>query len=420
MVRRRLTIPDLDPFEFMLLYRGLKKVHTVWLAVIGLVSIGLILLATSVDGTFGAFRDFQLWADTRRALGVPHTPASRADFSFMRDVTSWFLLIIIVSGALLLHRQWQHISRCLSELAKNDAIIARTRPMSNVFTRLLRVDKIVSDVPPGQAFNKLVSRVTSSLSRRSVLLFALMFLASLVLAQLLVLGQQHSLFQVLTPPGLSRADRQAWLNDAYRSWWAGKYHVFGYLVYDVLAVFGIFIVLSFQVVGVVTIYVVIAMHFLVEPRADWLNRDGRFGWSPVARVYRPVIWANALMGAALTVVLLALGISNYDWVAVLVVVYMILMPIFILTPWLAFRNVEKTARAVRVSEIDRIITDRCFDMDDVEALAPFIAEIDRCGKAKISPLRLGTVSLSTSILVVFLPIVIAAAEIFFPIRFGHR
>jgi hypothetical protein len=334
-------------------------------------------------------------------------------------VTSWFLLIFIVSGALLLHREWLHISRCLSELADNDAIIAKTPAKSNRFSKLLRIDKIVAGHPPEKAFNEFVSKVVSGLSRRSVLLFALMFVTSLVLAQLLVLGQQHGLFQVLAPSGLSRADRQAWLNEAYRSWWAGKDHVFGYLVYDVLAVFGIFIVLSFQVVGVVTMYVVIAMHFLVEPRADWLNRDGRFGWSPLARAYRTVIWANALLGAALAVVLLALGINNYDWVAVLVVVYIILMPIFILTPWLAFRQVENTARKVRISEIDAIIADRCVDMDDVQALAPFIAEIDRCGKAKISPLRLGTVSLSTYIFVVFLPVIIAAAEIFFPIRFGH-
>ena len=420
MVRRTFRIRDLDPFEFMLLYRGLKEVHTAWLAPIGLVSVGLIFLATSVNGTLGAFRDFQLWADTCRALGVPHTSASRPDFSFIRDVTSWFLLIIIVSGALLLHRQWQHISRCLSELAKNEAIVVRTKPISNVFSRLLRIDKIASDFPPEQAFYGLVSRVLSSLSRRSVLLFASMFFVSLVLAELLVLGEQHGLFQVLCPPGLSWAGRQAWLNDAYRSWWAGKYHVFGYLVYQVLAVFGIFIVLNFQVLGVVTIYLVIAMHFLLEPRADWLNRDGRFGWSPVARAYRTVIWANALLGAALAVILLALGISNYTWVAVLVVVYILLIPIFVLTPWFAFRRVEQTARAVRVSEIDEMITSRSLDTDDVQALAPFIAEISRCGNARINPLRLGTASLSTYIFVVFLPIVIAAAEIFFPIRFGHR
>ena len=102
-------------------------------------------------------------------------------------------------------------------------------------------------------------------------------------------------------------------------------------------------------------YVIIAMYFLIEPRADWLNRDGRFGWAPLAHAYRTVIWANALLGAALTVTLLALGISNYDWVVVLVVMYMILMPTFILMPWVAFRHVEEKARAARVSEIEAIM-----------------------------------------------------------------
>jgi hypothetical protein len=288
-------------------------------------------------------------------------------------------------------------------------------------SRLLLIDKIVSDAPPDEAFGVLVGRVVAGLSRRSVRILVSTIVASLVLAELLVLGQQHGLFQVLAPQGLSRAGRQAWLDDAYRSWWAGKYHVFGYLIYQVLAVFGIFIVISFQVLGIISIYVTIAMYFLVEPSADWLNRDGRFGWAPMARAYRPVIWANVLGGAALTVVLMSLGINNYNWVVVLVVVYMILMPIFLLTPWLALRRVEKEARLVRIGEIEGIIASRGIDTEkDIETLAPLVAEIDRCRTARINPLRLGTARLSTFIILVLLPIGVAAAEIFFPLRFGHR
>jgi hypothetical protein len=244
-------------------------------------------------------------------------------------------------------------------------------------------------------------------------------LVSIVLAVLLLLGEQHGLFQVLAPPGLSPAARHAWLTEAYRSWWAGQDHVFGYLVYLVLAVFAIFIILSFETVGLVAIYVLVAMHFLVEQGADWLNRDGRFGWSPLARVYRTVMWANVLLGAALTITLLALGIQNYSWVAALVILYMVLLPVFSIGPWLAFRHVEDKARAARVSEIDGMITGRCPNTNDVEKLAPYIAEIDRCRKAKISPLRLGTVSVSSYTIAIVIPVLLAAAQIIFPIRFGH-
>jgi hypothetical protein len=93
---------------------------------------------------------------------------------------------------------------------------------------------------------------------------------------------------------------------------------------------------------------------------------------------------------------------------------MILMPIFVLMPWVAFRHVEETARAVRISEIDEILNSQSLDVNNIGVVAPFIAGLDRCVKAKISPLRLGTASLSTYIIAVFLPVVIAAAEIFFP------
>lgn len=420
MVDQRLKVNDLDPFEFMLLYRGLKKMHTAWLNVIALVVVLMVFFATCTDGTVGAFRDFQFWADIQRVLGIATKPPSPPDFPFIRDVTSWFLLVIVISGALLLHRQWQYASRCLSSLAKNGAIVPRTQPVSNVFSRVLRIDKIISGAPPEQTFNVLVDRVVFCLSRRSAWLAASMIVTSLILTELLVLGQQHGLFQALAPHGLTPGERQVWLNQAYESWWASRYHVFGYLIYQVLALFGIFVILNFDVVGVAIMYVIIAMHFLMEPRADWLNRDGRFGWSPVARVYRIAIWANALLGAALTAVLLTLGIHNYNWVAVLVIVYMIFMPMFILTPWLVFRHVEVAARTKRISEIEEVMTSRGCDINDVEAAAPFIAEIERCHKAKISPLRLGAVPLSTYIILVIMPVLLAAAQIFFPIWFGHH
>jgi hypothetical protein len=187
----------------------------------------------------------------------------------------------------------------------------------------------------------------------------------------------------------------------------------------VLAVFAIFIILNFYTVGIVAIYVLTAMHFLVEQKADWLNRDGRFGWSPLARVYRTVMWANVLLGAALTIILLALGIQNYSWVIGLVALYVTFLPVFTIGPWLACRKVEEKARAERVSEIDGMIKSQGLDTDDIETMTPYVAEISRCRKAKINPLRLGTVSLSSYVLVLVLPVVLAVAQIIVPIRFGH-
>jgi hypothetical protein len=77
--------------------------------------------------------------------------------------------------------------------------------------------------------------------------------------------------------------------------------------------------------------------------------------------------------------------------------------------------------AVRIEEIEGIIASRGLDTEtDIEKLAPLIAEIDRCRTARINPLRLGTASLSTVIIVIMLPIGLAAAQIFFPLGFGHK
>jgi hypothetical protein len=339
----------------------------------------------------------------------------------MRDVTSWFLTSVTIVGVLLLHREWQHMARCLSRLANNGALVYREQRLSSTFSRLLGVDRMVAGVAPENALNVLVGRVVGTLARRSHRLTLSLIAVSIVLAQLLTLGEQGSLFQTLAPDNLSPAARTLWLNNAYASWWAGSHHVFGYVLYQVLATFAIFIILSFQTAGACAVYVTVAMHFVVEPSADWLNRDGRFGWTPVAYVFRTVVWANALLGATLTVVLVSLGIGNYGWVSGLVVLYIIVIPISIVVPWLAFRRVEKNAKKLRITEIEAAIKSHgLHEEDDIDKLAPYVKEIDRCQSIRIRPLRFGTASFSTYILLAVLPVLLTVAQILFPIEFSGK
>lgn len=421
MARRQIKTCDYDPFEFTLIYRGRKDMHTAWLITVGVGIVALLIFVTSVSGTLGGFRDFQIWNDSRRILDIPTKPVSAPNFPFMRDLTSWFLTFTIVSGALLLHRQWQHMARCLSMLADNGVLVHREQRLSNRFSRILGVDRMVSGVPADEALNTLVKRVVDALSRRSVWLTLSLIIASIVLAQLLALGEQDGLFQTLAPQGLSATARSVWLTNAYDSWWAGTHHVLGYLLYQVLAVFAIFIILSFQFAGICAVYVTVAMYFVVEPSADWLNCDGRFGWAPLAYVYRTVVWANASLGATLTVVLVSLGIGNYGWVSGLVILYIVVIPISIVVPWLAFRRVERNAKALRVKEIGDAIRSHNLDEErDIDLLAPYVVEMDRCQSVRIRPLRLGTASLSTYVILVILPILLAAAQIFFPLEFTGK
>ncbi|GAA3179865.1 hypothetical protein GCM10010531_37360 [Blastococcus jejuensis] len=252
-------------------------------------------------------------------------------------------------------------------------------------------------------------------------LSAAKLLLAVVLSRLLMLGQEQGLFQSLAPSDLSDAARQAWLEEAYRSWWAGTDHVAGHVVYSVLAVIAIFIILSFQVVGFLAVYVIVALHHLTSPGADWTNRDGRYGWSPLGATFRTVIWANALLAATLINVVVYLGAHNYKWILGLVVLYAIAMPLFVFVPWLVFRRVQDTVRRRRASRIADVIQAQGLDVNHhIAETATLLAEIERCHNVRIKPLSLRPVSWSTLTLFGALPIVLAAAQIFFNLRLGAQ
>src|SRR5215204_2340735 len=161
---------DFNPFEFTYMFRGhLGKFHTGWLGIVGVVIVGALLIATTVDNTFGTRRDFQAWDDFQRTLGADVSP-SAPSFPLVRDPVNWFLAFAIVSGALLLHRQWQCMSTCLSGLMENGAIAPREKTISSRYSRLLAVDKKISGVPSEQALTVLVATVMASMRRRRVLL----------------------------------------------------------------------------------------------------------------------------------------------------------------------------------------------------------------------------------------------------------
>ncbi|MFT7834631.1 hypothetical protein Q5530_00595 [Saccharothrix sp. BKS2] len=417
----RIATEDFDPFRFSLLYRNVKRLHTGWLALPAVAIVGVLVLVCLVEGTFGGPADFQPVADTRRAVGVPEQAGSAPSFPFMRDIVSWMLVVIVITGAVLLHRQWQHLARCLSGLAENGVLVARDRPRSNLLSRLLRVDRMTAGTPPERALDTVVTRVMAPLERRSAGLLLCLSVVALVLTILLVLGLENNVFHVLAPAGLDEQAKAEWTRQAYSSWWAGKHHIAGHILYWVLAVFAIFIILNFQVVGVIAVYLAVAMQFVVRPSADWLNRDGRYGWAPLARVYRTVVWSNALLGVTLTIVLASLGIDNYGWVAVLVVVYILLVPLCVVVPWLVFRRAAEAARDARAEVLARLVDQRGLDIDsDLEALAPVVAELERCRSARIRPLRLGTASYSTYVVLAVLPVLLTAAQIFLPLTFGTR
>jgi len=215
---------------------------------------------------------------------------------------------------------------------------------------------------------------------------------------------------------LDTAARRRWLELAYDNWWASNKHTAGNTLYFLLAAFAIFLILNFQVVGMAAVYLALGTYFVAEPRADWLNRDGRYGWTPLARVFRTVLLGIALLGTTLTAVVLSLGVNNYVWVLAVVLVYVVVVPLFTVVPWLVFGRAEDKTKQRRVSSIVESMTANGVDLNrDYEHMAPYVAEIERCRKARIRPLRLRTFSVSTYAILVLLPVVLAIAQIYFQV-----
>lgn len=390
----------------------------------------------ALQGTLGSFQDMRFAEDAMIAIGREDPHHVPVDFPLARDLASWILLFTIVAGAVLLHKQWTLMSTCLSRLAESGALMARdavTREAADgtqvldarrtfrltLFSKVMGVDRMIMGCTVDTALPTMVEKVNRFLEKRRLLLFISTGGIAFILGGLLGLGQKHSLFVTFSPRFESHEDPSValrmWLEDSYAGWWAGDSHVAGYLLYAAFAVFAFFIILSFNTVGYVALYLAVALRYVSKPGADWFNRDGRYGWRPLAEVYLTVLSGVALLGLALTVTLAVLGIRNFAWVGIVVVVYILVAPAFVFAPRLLFRHAARRAKVDRVYALAGTVNRN--DLDDPArhpGAVAVVAEIERCRNARIQPLRLRKASASTFLAFFVLPILLAAAQVFFP------
>lgn len=425
---------DFDPFYANHLFKRRRNTPTYKLWLVGLLAVAPLIAVNLAQRTLGDANDFQLADDVARITGLGGAPASSPEFPLVRDVASWLLLLSVISGTVLLHRQWQLMSVCLGKLVRNGVLVPKkevhTGPEDapeldprrtfglNGLSRVMGIDRIIRGCTVETALPTLLRTVNERMRAVRSVIFLTELVLAFFLSGLLIQGEKHGLFITVAPRDLSGVQREQWLAEAYGNWWAGESHLAGYFLYWMYAVFAIFVILQYHVVGLVTIYLTIGLRFVCRPSADWLNRDGRYGWTPLGRVFRTVLLATTLLGLTLTITLAVLGLDNFPWVGFLVVLYIVVVPIFILVPPIVFRKAEATAKEDRIDDLVRAIERRKIDIvEDVEATAPYVAEIERCRTANIRPLRLRTAS-SSFLILVLLPILLAAVQTFFPWLLG--
>lgn len=216
------------------------------------------------------------------------------------------------------------------------------------------------------------------------------------------------------PANLNPTAQQEWLRTAYLSWWASSAHPLGESWFFFMTLFVVYIVLLENLVGIVIAYGALALPEVVIMDADWLDRDGRFGWMPMVRVYRTVYLSLALHGLALSALLIVFSVRSFPWILGLVFLWVIVVPIYLVWPWAVYRTVEDGIKKRRVDHITKLMTKQNVSVEnDLDRLPGFLAEIQRAREARIRPIRLTRYRTPPFLVVVVLPIALTIAQIIF-------
>ena len=417
-----------DPFAFVPLFgprRFLPRWETWQLWWLPVLVTALVAGVNLIHGTWGSPDDFQLGSDAKRVFFGLTDPdrvsRSAPDFPLVRDAGSWFLAFTIVSGTLLLHRQWVLMRRALPALRKYNAIIPRDEPLRlTFFSWLLGINRKLKVgnrlCPAHEALDQFERKMFEPSKKKKVVTLLVLLVLSVAGAAALRGGEREGIFSLLAPGDLDQAGRDRWQQEAYHHWWAGDSYFFGHWLYVGLAVFAVLLILSFNTGGLLALYIVIALRYVAHPSADWWNRDGRYGWRPVAEIFRTVRLAMALLGGTLSVTVLLLGPRHIVWIIWLVVIYLVFLPLFSMVPLLAFRPVARAAVDRRVKALTAEMADRGIDPHrDIVDAAPFLAEIDRCWATRIRPLSLARLPFSTYVTIWLLPVALTVLQIVYAV-----
>jgi hypothetical protein len=409
--------PGFDPFALIPVFPHFVRNRTsAWMLIPGIV-IGLLIIAgTALEGTLGSVRDVAFVRDVRYAFSGA-VPETEPNFPLARDVTSLFLFLVTVAGLILLHSQWKALAAAIPKLRENGVIIPRRQPVSNRLTRLLGIDRLLGPCADFGALDRLEQRMSEIKLKTRVFLAVGVLIGGFILATLALNGLSVVNFKVLVPTDASPPDQRAWLAEAQSSWWASGRHPLGLVLFALAAWFAMELILASNTVGVVSVYVAVALYFVAEMSADWRNRDGRYGWHPVVPICRTVYLCLVLLGAGISFVVVSLGTQIIFSLIGLVALYVLLLPLFTVVPWAVFRRVELQARARRRAEL--VDLGATIKDHDLERLPMLVAEFTRCRKAHINPMRLSGLPSGAFATVVLLPIILTVLQIFAQVGLGR-
>lgn len=98
----------------------------------------------------------------------------------------------------------------------------------------------------------------------------------------------------------------------------------------------------------------------------------------------------------------------------LVVLWMIVFLIYLLSPWAAFRSVEKNIKKKRVEHAKELMDEQNVETEsNLERFPAYLVEIQRACEARIRPISVSRYQISIFAVVVLLPIILTIAQIIF-------
>jgi hypothetical protein len=340
-------VPELNPFLAAPLIEGTSTWCSRRLLWLFPLCAAPAFLAAAVHGTVGNPDHFSLISDVRQVLDAPGTTVTYSEYPLLRDYPSGFLMVIVVLTCVLVHHQWALMKACLPELESARVVAPSADPTASVTLKLL-TRRFSAGQDQFGAVVVSVNRFFSFVGRANVLVG---FAAIVLMTFVVVTAERNGIFQVLVPRGAGRVERGQLLRSLYGSWWASTDHLFGALVYGAIGVLGIYVILMQNIVGAACVAVISWMPRLLDMRLDWSRPHEAYGWLPLTRVFRTVLLSLALHALGLSMLLLVLGVENFLWIGVLVVIWPVGVAAYTLHPWIVFRRFVARARHEKLDEI---------------------------------------------------------------------
>lgn len=400
------VIDIFDPFEHsprMLLLRDAKPKTIMAMILAGLSAV----IASAIIGhRFGSLDSFHPISDAERLMQVGNPPASPASFPLMRDVVSWYLIVMSAATLVIVRSQWRCISSTVPHLADAGVLHWRKEVDGSKRWRAFLVGSTYAHDAPRDFLLAALSRAQRILTAISRHWFAIFIFASIVAAGY-INGEVDGSFRALSPTHLSAVQEQHWVHEAGASWWAGPDNLNGLFVYFIISALMFSAIAAQNGVGLAAIYIFVVMSKTFDFRCDWSNSDGYFGWSPVASLYRITLLSLTFHIAAITSVMWIMGWGRFAYMTVLIVIPVIAAPLYLLLPAIVFGRFSRREKERRIDELTLEVR----QASDLSTQQTLREELNYARGAKINPLRPRPREIPASLATIVIPILLAVVQV---------